>query len=236
MTDSNPHPGRRRLLLLSLVLVAGIAGCGTDGGAVADVLAEPDRVALSYTVSGGIAGETQADLILFGDGTGTTLMPDSSIQPVLVARSMLNAVISDIEAYGVHDVDLDRHPETGVYDGFGTTITVHSINGDSQVGWYGIGEAPNLFDGDWLAIDERVRLLHTTVISPVVPEQATRSELVAVQGVVVVDGPDIRICATASCLDGGLTVLNLDLDAVDLDAQPEWTLVGPVANASLDLG
>ncbi len=222
-----------------LAIALGLVACGSDTGndptSVADVLAEPDQVALSYTVSGGIAGDTVAELIVFGDGTGTALRPDDSTQDVFVGRSVLNGVISDIEDLGVHEIDLDEHPDTRIADGFGTTITVHSINGTSQVGWYGIGEAPDSFDADWRAIDERVGALSALISYPTAPDQAPLGELVAVEGFIVDDGTDLRVCAVATCPDGGIAVLDGGNRPTGLDPATEWILVGTVTEAGIDL-
>lgn len=173
MSTSTPT----RLLTLLLAIAVSLAACGSANGDEGtpvpdrgpDVLAEPDQVALSYTVSGGIAGDTAIELIVFGDGAGTVRTYDSSPQDVLVTQLDLNQLLGDLEALGIHDVDPSEHPEAGIADGFGTDITVHTVNGTSTVGWYGMGEAPDLFDPDWRAMDAALAAFAETVLSTTGP-------------------------------------------------------------------
>lgn len=119
---------------------------GTTGPVV---IAEPGEIAFRYIESGGIAGDTVLDVIVYGDGHGTVTSFDGEPVPITVPVEDLNDVLIELEAVGVHELDPDEHPEVSVADGFGLGLTVHSINGSSEVGAYGLLEVPGQFGQDW---------------------------------------------------------------------------------------
>lgn len=163
---------RRRSAVILLVLAA---GCGpssdietspspspapsTSGPSTAHgrVIAEPDEIAFRYTESGGIAGETAVDLVVYGDGRGTVTSFDGEPEPITVSLDELNAVLVELERAGVHDIDPGDHPEVSIADGFGLDLTVHSTNGTSSLSAYGLFEAPEQFAAGWYDLFEAGR-------------------------------------------------------------------------------
>ncbi len=149
---------RRRSAVILLVLAA---GCGpssdietspapsTSGPSTTAhervVIPEPDEIAFRYTESGGIAGETVVDVVVYGDGRGTVTSFDGEPELITVSLDELNAVLVELERAGVHDIDPGDHPKVSIADGFGLDLTVHSTNGTSSLSAYGLFEAPEQF-------------------------------------------------------------------------------------------
>lgn len=121
------------------------------------MIAAADEIAFRYVESGGIAGETVIDLVVYGDGRGTVTRFDGEPEPITIPLDELNAVIIELERAGVHDIDPADHPEVSIADGFGLDLTVHSTRETSTVSAYGLFEAPEQFAAGWHELFEAGR-------------------------------------------------------------------------------
>lgn len=241
-----------RFLAPIVLLAAGLVACGsgaapsTETLPSSEILAEADQVALAYQVEGGIAGENFLQVELLGNGTGTVRVGEGASQHALVARSLLAAAIAELEQLGFHDVDPTNQPDTRLGDGTTVHLTVHSRNGTTEVAWYGIGEVPDLFDPDWVAMANRASALAVPLAAPASADDGVAGN--PIRGALFEEGGRARVCGALlesfppQCGEPSTTLINLDVDIVEFESaggvrwtEDLWTVYGRVTEAGLDL-
>lgn len=235
------------LLLLGACSSGDTDPTGPVGGNV-EILAEADQLAFSYVVSGGIAGQTNLELVVNGDGTGTVIVTEGEPQNVLVAPSVLASLIAELERLGIHDIDTTKQPETQLADGFSVGIRVHSVNGTSDVGWYGIFEVPDVFDADMVAMAERAAAFAAPLAAPLPGGETLEGNRAAVLGAFFVEGGVARLCEALmesfppQCGGAATTLIGFDPALVQLEAAESirwsddfWIVYGRVTENGLDV-